>query len=92
MDDNFDKIPVEIGRMVVRHDQGALKRLVALARTTPTTNVTLRIGTGYVSFSTEAVQTAEKRRDDPRVAAAVRRLFAERKHWRAGSRRRSRIG
>ena len=74
-----DKVPDDIWRMIGRSDPGTLDRLMALAKTQPTTNVTFRLDLGYVSFSADAVKEAEKRRTDPRITAAVEKLFGSRK-------------
>jgi len=73
-----DKVPDDIWRMIGRGDPGARPRLMALASTSSTTNVLLHIDEGYVSFSAEAIKEAKKRRSDPRIAAAVRKLLGGR--------------
>jgi len=60
--------------MIGRGDPGTFDRLMALAKTRPTTNVTLRIEPGYPTFSPEA----QKRRSDPRIATAVNKLLGGR--------------
>jgi len=68
-----DKVPKDIWYMMGRGDP-VLDRLMALARTSPTTNVTLRVEPGYpYSFT-----AAERRRSDPRIATAVQKLFGGR--------------
>jgi hypothetical protein len=74
-----DRVPAEIWRMMGRLDPRTLDRLMTLAKTSPTTNVTLRIELGYFSSPGEdSYQEAEKRRADPRIATAVQKLFAGR--------------
>jgi hypothetical protein len=68
-------IPEDVNRLLAVRDAAALERLTALAKSSPTTNVVLRIEPGYVIRSPEA----EKRLGDPRVAAAVQKVFRVRK-------------
>jgi len=75
----MDNVPDDVWRMIGRGDPGTLDRLLALAKTKPTTNVTFRIDLGYVSLSADAVKEAEKRCSDPRIAAAVQKLLGGRK-------------